>query len=499
MFDQMGAVSRRPIARKFDGKITWLWVAALTALSVCVVMAIWFPLLSIGSLPSRNYNEGWNAYRQWMAAVGHPLYGEKPALWITNYPFLSFHIVGFFGAVIGNVVLAGRIIAVASLTMTAVLVGGIVRVAAGSSRGGVYAGLCLFLWIATFSPDRRAMNDPELLGVAIATFGLFAYVKAPKSVLWSGLSALAFTVSIFIKQDLLAFPLSVGIHLLVTRNWRALSVSVAVGIVAASLLLALTYRLDGPYLFANLLQPRVYVVRNLAEESGHYLLHFGIPLVLLIVLVIRDRNAPGRSFLFCLLVITHAAAIYFSGGDGVGANVFYQPLIAVVITCAIGICCLERVLPQTLWAYRAFIAAILVPALAGAAFVPFQFKNDLATQRHLSIATKAAQNTIALLRSANGPAICEDILLCYEAGKPLGYDPYFVNDQLLIGRLKEADVLAMLVSHHYAAIEIDGIVNTASPVATKRRRFTKAFMQTLLAEYRPVPTDGIYSVFVPRA
>lgn len=494
----MGVISRKLITRKFDGKITWLWVAALTTLSVCVIMAIWFPLLSIRSLPSRNYNEGWNAYRQWMAAVGHPLYGEKPTLWTTNYPFLSFHIVGFLGAVIGSMVLAGRIIAVVSLTVTAVLVGGIVRVAAGSSRGGVYAGLCLFLWIATFSPDRRAMNDPELLGVAISTFGLFAYVKGPKSALWSGLSALAFTVGIFVKQDLLAFPLSIGVHLLVTRNWRALSVSVAVGIVATSLLLALTYYLDGPYLFVNLLKPRVYVVRNLAEESGHYLLHFWIPLVLFIALVIRDRNVPFRSFLFCLVGITHAAAIYFSGGDGVGANVFYQPLIAVVITCAIGICSLERVLPQTLWAYKAFIVVLVAPVLTGAVFVPFQLQNDLATQRHLSIVTKAAQNTITLLRSANGPAICEDILLCYEADKPLDYDPYFVNDQLLIGRLKESYVLTMLVSHHYAAIEIDGIVNTTSLVATKRRRFTKAFMQTLLAEYRPVLTDGIYSVFEPR-
>jgi hypothetical protein len=497
MFDQTGVIDREPITRKSGVKTTWLWVAALATLSVCVIMSVWFPLLSIGSLPSRNYNEGWNAYRQWMAAEGYPLYAQKPTFWITNYPLLSFHIVGLLGAAIGNMVLAGRIIAMVSLAVIAVLAGGIVRVAAGSMRAGVYAGLCLFLWIATFTPDRRAMDDPELLGVAIATFGLFAYVKAPKSALWSGLSALAFAVSIFVKVDLIAFPLSVGVHLVVTRNWRALFASVAVGIVATGLLLILTYSLDGPYFFENLLQPRAYIIRNLAEDNGHYLLHFGVPLVLCTILAIRNRNVQFGNFLFSLLIVTYATAIYFSGGDGVDDNIFYQPMITVVITCAVAICSLER-LPQTLWPNKTFITALFVPVLSGVVFVPLQLHKDLVTQQHLPTATKAAQNTITLLKSVDGPVICEDILLCYESGKPLDYDPYFVKDQISIGRLKESDVLAMLISHHYAAIEINGIVNPTQPLATKRGRFTKAFMQTLFGEYRPVLTDGIYTVFEPR-
>ena len=152
----------------------------------------WFPLLSITALPSENYNEGWNAYRQWMTVEGQPLYGSHPALWTTNYPFLSFHIIGLLGAAKGNMVLAGRIVCFASLIATSVLVGGIVRGATGSRAGALYAGLCLFAWLASFNGAGRASDDPELLSVAFTTFGLFAYLKAPRRLFWPALSAIAF-------------------------------------------------------------------------------------------------------------------------------------------------------------------------------------------------------------------------------------------------------------------------------------------------------------------
>ncbi len=494
MFDQIGA-GIEALTPKSERKITWLWVATIAILSICAIMSLWFPVLRIGSLPSLNYNEGWNVYRQRMTIEGQPLYGQQPRLWITNYPFLSFHLVGMLGAAIGNMVLAGRIVSLASLIIIAALVGGIVRIAGGSTRGGIYAGLCLLLWIATFTPDRRAMDDPELLGEAIATLGLLAYIKAPKTALWLSLSALAFAAGMFTKQDTIALPLSVGVHILVTRNWRALALWCAVGIVAASLLLILTYSLDGPYLFAALLWPRAYSVPQLIIHGIIYLFYFGAPVAICITLLLRCGGIPYRGLLLILLIVTNIISLYFAGGDGTGLNIFYPPLIAFAVTCGIIICFLERARTKTTKAHLAFIAALIVPAFASAQHVPHRIIMDLAIQRNLPATTAAAQRTSALLRSVDGPAFCEDILLCYGAGKPLDYDPYFVNDQISIGRLKESDVLAMLISHHYAVIEI-GTVDT--PIATKSFRFTKAFMQTLLAEYKPVLTDGMYTVFEPR-
>ena len=467
-------------------------------MGLCVITTAWFPLLSITALPSENYNEGWNAYRQWMTVEGQPLYGSHPALWTTNYPFLSFHIIGILGAVKGNMVLAGRIVCFASLIATSVLAGGIVRGATGSRPGALYAGLCLFAWLASFNGVGRASNDPELLSVAFAIFGLFAYLKAPGRIFWPALAAIAFAVSLFTKHDLLALPLSVGVHLLITRNWRTLAVYLATGMVATGLLLVLSFHLDGPDFFTELLQPRAYSLQNLRAETLHYLLHFLVPLVVGVVFLLRDRSTPYRGFLFTLLIFTNLAAVFFSGGDGVGSNIFYPPLIADLLSCVIAICGLERSALKTPHAQRSFRAALTISTLAGALMVPFQLNNDIAAQLRMPAATKAAQQAIALLEATNGPAICEDLLLCYGAGKPMDYDPYYVKDQILIGRVQESRILAMLTAHHYGAIQMNGVVDAASLAHRKSGRFTKAFLRTFLAQYRPILVNRTYSVFVPR-
>ncbi len=204
MSGRIDVASGNGIALISAQKTARLWAAVILLMGLSVIATAWFPLLSITALPSENYNEGWNAYRQWMTVEGQPLYGSHPTLWTTNYPFLSFHIIGLLGAAKGNMVLAGRIVCFASLIATSVLVGGIVRGATGSRAGALYAGLCLFAWLASFNGAGRASNDPELLSVAIAIFGLFAYLKAPRRIFWLALSAIAFAISLFTKHDLLA-------------------------------------------------------------------------------------------------------------------------------------------------------------------------------------------------------------------------------------------------------------------------------------------------------
>ncbi len=456
-------------------------------MGVCAIATAWFPLLSITALPSVNYNEGWNAYRQWMTVEHQPLYGSVPALWTTNYPFLSFHIIGWLGAARGHMVLAGRIVCFASLVAVSVLVGGIVRGATGARAGAVYAGLYLFAGVGAFNGVGRAVNDPELLGVAFATFGLFAYLHAPRARFWCAIAAVAFCLSLFTKHDLLAFPLSAGIHLLITRNLRGLAVFVAAGAVVSCLFLALSFHIDGPYFFAALLQPRAYSLPNLRSGTLHYLLHFLVPMLVGAVLLWRNPSVPCRGFLFILLAAANIVSFGFAGGDGVAANIFYPALIADVLTCAIAICWLAR-------EGRQFQNALLITTCAGALMVPFQLYTDIVAWQRLPAAAATAQRAIAFLKSTNGPAICEDLLLCYEAGKPMDYDPYYVKDQILIGRVPESAIQALLMAHHYTAIQIDD----KSLVHSNGGRFPSSFLVTFLRQYRPVFTGRTYIIFVPR-
>ena len=143
MPDRIDAASDKHIVQIPAEEPARLWTAVILLMGLGVITTAWFPLLSITALPSENYNEGWNAYRQWMTVEGQPLYGSHPALWPTNYPFLSLDIIGLLGTAKGNMVLAGRIVCFTSLVATSVLVGGIVRGATNSLAGALYTGLCL--------------------------------------------------------------------------------------------------------------------------------------------------------------------------------------------------------------------------------------------------------------------------------------------------------------------------------------------------------------------
>ncbi|MCB8881050.1 hypothetical protein ACELLULO517_12460 [Acidisoma cellulosilytica] len=475
-----------------------LWTVVITAMACCVIATAWFPLLNIGAFPSNNYNEGWNAYRQWMTVEGQPLYGNHPTLWTTNYPFLSFHIIGLLGGVKQHMVLAGRIVCLVSLMMTSGLVGGIVRIVTGSRAGALYAGLCLFASLASFFGVGRASNDPELLSLAVSTFGIFAYVKAPKSIFWPLLSAIAFAVSLFIKHDLIVFPFSICIHLLITRNWRGFVVFIIGGMGAAVLLLALSSYLDGPHFLAELLHPRAYSWHNLSKETLHYLVHFLIFLVIGVVVLLREKTTPFRSLLFTMLISTHIASVYFSGGDGVASNIFYPALIASLLTCVVGICRLEGQLRQNPRARKSFQAALVIATLSVIATIPSRVHGDCVAQLRLTEETKAARQATASLLSTPGAAICEDLLLCYDADKPMDLDPYYTHDQILTGQLKESTILTMLDDHRYAMIQLDGAVDAASIAHRKTVRFSGRFLHTLLSQYRPILVTQFYSVFVPR-
>ena len=469
------------------------WAVALATLAACTALVLCWPVLRIADRPSINYNEGWNAYRQTMAAHGVPLYASPPRLWITNYPFLSFHLIGLLGGAIGNVVLAGRLVSLASLLALAGLAGGIVRTITGSSRVGLHAGLCLALWIATFTPERRAMNDPALLGMALAALGSFAYLVSRGRSGWLVVSALAFAASLFVKPDLLALPLGVGAHLALRGRWPSLLLWAATGALAAGLLLALTFDLDGAYLFAHLARPRAYRFGNLAGNVLKYVLHFGA--VLALCATLRHRRAIDRDLLV-LLAITTTVAVALSGGDGVASHIFY-PSLLVLAVCSGVLLAASPGRPM---------AALAIPVLAGAAFVPIVLAHDRAAFDRQHALAGSARRTIAMLRAANGPAICEDLLLCLQSGKPLDADPFFVHDQLATGRPGHAplrslealaEILSMLAQHRYAAIEIDGAVDAAAP-AVGRTRFDRAFMASLLSHYRLVRVDRYHSLLEPR-
>jgi hypothetical protein len=159
----------------------------LSTTAICLMVAtmlalFWFPLRRTFANVEVNYNEGWNAYRAAMVASGIPLYGSPPQGFgtATAYPPLSFHLIGLLGTA-NTFTLVGRLVSLISLLTAGVFVALIVRRGGGSWQIAVFSFLLYEIGIALLRPNRIGMYDPQLLGEALSTAGLYFYFRNPVS------------------------------------------------------------------------------------------------------------------------------------------------------------------------------------------------------------------------------------------------------------------------------------------------------------------------------
>ncbi len=275
--------SYSPEPRSFS-PVAWLQFAVLALMLAMLVALLRFPLRRIGTAEEINYNEGWNAYKQALVQNGLPLYGARPdpLTGPTTYPPISFHLIAWL-AHHGDVVRTGRWVSVLSLLATGLFIGLIVRELGADAVVAAFSALLYLLGIALFLPDRIGMNDPQLLGEAFTTAGLYCYVKARGGarLLWA--SALLFCLAGFAKQTLLAFPAAAGLDLLLRSRKRFVTWFGAM-VLFAALFTALTLAVDGRYFLANLLFHRAYSLDAALDlATQYYLVTFqGIVLVAIV-------------------------------------------------------------------------------------------------------------------------------------------------------------------------------------------------------------------------
>src|SRR5262249_61593877 len=94
-----------PPGAAFEAAAPW-WIA-FACLTVIAYLFLWWPLERTPLFMEVNYNEGWNAYNQQRAADGVPLYGKPPLYYHTNYPAVSFHLIGILGKAAGAIKTTG--------------------------------------------------------------------------------------------------------------------------------------------------------------------------------------------------------------------------------------------------------------------------------------------------------------------------------------------------------------------------------------------------------
>jgi hypothetical protein len=168
----------------------------------------------------------------------------------------------------------------------------------------------------------------------------------------------------------------------------------------------------------------------------------------------------------------------------------------VVIT-AIGMGDLESKLIGLRFGNFILLLALLMPYLGIFALLPrILFNQHQASQVRPQLDGEFRQ-AVAFVQGRPGPALCEDLLLCYDAGKPPFFDAFYVNSQLKIGRLRESDVLAYVGGARLPTIEIE--VPAGQPLLPVASfRFSAPVMRAILERYRPAVRGSRFTLLVPK-
>ena len=493
---------------------SWLKFAVLALMLAMIAALLWLPLRRVGSDSQINYNEGWNAYKQTLARDGFPLYGAppNPLTGPTTYPPVSFHLIGGLARLRhSDVVRTGRWVSLFALLAAGVFIGLIVgELRAGAVVAG-FSALLYLLGIAIFLPDRLGMNDPQLLGEAFTAAGLYFYLKGRCRVRWLVASALLFCLGGFTKQNLLAFPAAAGLDLLL-RSRKGLAIWLGAMVGFAALLTGLTLALDGRYFLTHLLFHRTYSLDDaITSATQYYLVSFqGIILVSIVWLICRGRRCPllTTAFLFA-----NALAFTLAGGDGVDLNIYFNAFAAGVLICGIAVAefggeggrqSVEPAMSLTENRPSGIRSAALMLALLLCLSVGFpdRIATDRARAQEIAGEDAEFQAAVRLLRAAPGPALCENLLLCYRAGKPYLLDTFVAGDQLDAGALDRDAIPAMLRNRKFGSVELDTLpqeaVSASAPLVRNRPRFSQEWIDALLQNYKLEVRNPHVLIFLPK-
>ncbi len=450
--------------RSFDG----LLLAGL----VLLAFQLLGPVLTIPLHIPVNYNEGWNAAldtRAVTSGVG-PLYPPPDSFLFNNYPPLGFYLVGWFGRyVFGDMIVAGRVIALLSLIGAATLTGLCVRDLGGRLRAGLAAGLLMLLYVACYFRQYVAVDDPQWLAHAIMLGGLAVLLRdrgldrltageVPVTKLVG--AALLVVAAGFVKHNLIALPGALTVWLIVS-NRRAAAVWIASGLVGLAIGALLTALLHGDAAFADVLHHRrvfraglmKHAISALAPLLPMAAVAIGVPL-----LGRRRGSAPGRTGLRFVALFGSIAFVTGVGqrmGEGVYYNAHFETLIAVCLGLGLAISpALEppappRRLPVGPVALCCFAALPILCAW------PWHLPRAWADIHDRSSRAAAWQPVIARIAAVDGPVGCLMASLCWWAGKPSEVDMFNLTEKSVVAGGPLAAFRSVVARQRFALFQDD--------------------------------------------
>lgn len=484
-----------------------LTAAAAVAILVLALISVALPVATIGIGIEKSYNEGWNAYHAAEVAAGEPLYTGDPAR-LVNYPFLSFYLIAGLKPIFGNVLLIGRTLNTIAFAMTAVLSAFIVRALGGGAIEMLLSAACAIGFQAIQANNWIASNEPQMLAEALMLAGLLCYVSGPPSTRRLAACAGLFAAAGFVKPILIAMPLAVSVDLL-RKDRRQFPIWCLCGAVAIAGFAVLSEAITGNGWWREILAPRAYSWSLLPYHGRKLIIAFKWPMLLTAIYLLQRLPAPQKVLMRCYGAGALMSGFVLSGGYGVAENIYLDLTVFLGLAAglALGRCrqALRDLRPTTLPSAAILPLMLALPIVTRSPYYAGLLLDLPATLREYRQGEANFDRAKAVLRQHPGPALCEDLLLCLEAGKPLVIDPFSANSQILVGRLSEATMVADIARHRFSLIELPTQIHPdpdrpdrIAPYLMNQGRFNKLTLDAIDQYYIPFIHIGGAILFAPR-
>jgi 4-amino-4-deoxy-L-arabinose transferase-like glycosyltransferase len=399
-------------------------------------------------------NEGWNAYHAQIALSDGVLYPPADALISTNYPPLSFYIVGFAGKLIGDDIIAGRLISILGLLAVSINIYWLTRLLGAERFFAAFSSLLFLLYIGVNAAGYVAMDDPQWLGHAFTTSGAVFFLIArerSQPLRYIVLSSLLCVIGVFIKQNLLVLPLALFVWSLLNGRRHLLSWTLLSSFLGSILLLLSIWKY-GPILLQDIfLHQRVMSVGRFESNVIRFVMPLAPLMVCAAVLSAAMWRDPRTRFVLFYVLTAAALGLFFLSGELCDVNILFDLIIAVSIGAGLFGTCIMSLFASShrQWsaAVALILAAVCLPALGQAVF------DSRERVREDHALRQAYQDLIARIAGTPGPVACEMTSLCYWAGKSFGLDAHNYLQKIKKGKVSPELLRKLLDDQYFSYLE----------------------------------------------
>jgi len=444
---------RMPRTDADRGFVLLLWLLALATLA--------WPASRMFLDVEIDVNEAWNAYFD-DAAVSHgALYPSRDLLITNNYPPLSFYVVGGLGGLIGDKILAGRLLSFVAVLAIGALVAICLRLRGATWAAAFVGGGFFIATLARFCTDYVGMNDPHLFGLVLMSGGLALFLRAYERDARYWPAFLLMATAGFVKHNQFAVPLATVLWLGWQRP-RRLPGALGPAIAAVILGFAACYLAFGKDFFANLTSPRVIDWGRPLRSVGH-LQWVAVAVVVWAYVGVVLRRNPRVAFCSVFVLISLASFFIQKAGEGVASyNAMFDLIVALSIGMGLAfdeagkLAIAQQASPERV---RAFVVlALCARVVVSTRTDTVRFLFDPSFREEIRVRQRAAADSIAKVRGISGDVLA-DGYASYRAGRPFLIDAFNTRQRIRTGELPADVVERFIAQRGLTRVDVDPNMN----------------------------------------